>query len=74
MLSKIKSFINANGPCQLFQTDIDLEFNNVNLKVYLEYLNIKFIRGAPYHPRSNGCCEALHKQIKEFLLEEYENN
>ena len=74
VLSKIKSFISTNGPCQIFQTDNGLEFNNVNLKVYLENLNIKFIRGAPYHPQSNGCCEALHKQIKLFLLEEYENN
>lgn len=74
VLSKIKSFINVNGPCQIFQTDNGLEFNNINLKVYLENLNIKYIRSAPYHPQSNGCYEALHKQIKAFLLEEYKNN
>ena len=74
VLSKIKSFINVNGPCQIFQTDNGLEFNNINLKVYLENLNIKYIRSAPYHPQNNGCYEALHKQIKAFLLEEYKNN
>ena len=39
----------------------------------MENLNIKYIRSAPYHPQSNGCCEALHKQIKQFLLDDFKN-
>ena len=64
VVSKIKSFINVNGPYSIFQTDNGLEFNNANLKIFLENLNINYILSAPYHPQSNGCCEALHKQIK----------
>ena len=59
-----------NGPCKIFQTDNGLEFNNLELKIYLENLNIDYIRSAPYHPQSNGCCETLHKEIKNFLLNE----
>ena len=73
ILSKIKTFININLPCKIFQTDNGSEFNNNTLKVYLENLNIKYIRSAPYHPQSNGCCEALHKQIKQFLLDDFKN-
>lgn len=44
----------------------------MNLKIYLENLNIKYIRSAPYHQQSNGCCEALHKQVKQYLLDDYD--
>ena len=42
-----------NGPCKIFQTDNGLEFNNFELKIYLENINIDYIRSAPYHPQSN---------------------
>ena len=70
VLSKIKSFIRNNGQCQIFQTDNGKEFNNIVLKTYLENNNIKYLRSAPYHPQSNGCCEAVHKEIKNYLLNE----
>ena len=73
VLSKNKSFIDINGLFKIFQTDNGLEFNNL-LKTYLENLNIKYVRGSPYHPQSNGCVEALHKSIKNFLLNEYNSN
>ena len=72
VVSKIKSFININGKCKIFQSDNGLEFNNSILKLYLENEKIKYIRSAPYHPQTNGCVEALHKQIKKYLLDEYE--
>ena len=56
--------------CKIFQTDNGLEFNNNNLKLFLENENIKYIRSAPYHPQTNGCVEALHKQMKNFSLDE----
>ena len=68
VVSKIKSFIRYNGKCQIFQTDNGKEFNNILLKTYLENNNIKYLRSAPYHPQSNGCCEAVHKEIKNYLL------
>jgi len=54
ILSKIKTFININGPCKIFQTDNGSEFNNNILKLYLENLNIKYIHSAPFHSQSNG--------------------
>ena len=68
VLAKIKSFIRSNGTCDIFQTDNGKEFNNQILKIYLENNKIKFLRSTPYHPQSNGCCEAVHKEIKNFLI------
>ena len=66
VLAKIKSFIRSNGTCDIFQTDNGKEFNNQILKIYLENNNSKFLRSSPYHPQSNGCCEAVHKEMKIF--------
>ena len=30
--------------------------------------NIKYLQSSPYHPQSNGCCEAVHKEVKSYLL------
>ena len=68
VLAKIKSYLRANGNCEIFQTDNGKEFNNQNLKIFLENNGIKYLRSAPYHPQSNGCCEAVHKEIKKFLI------
>ena len=68
ILAKIKAFLRANGNCEIFQTDNGKEFNNQLLKIYLENNHIKYLRSAPYHPQSNGCCEAVHKEIKNYLL------
>ena len=74
VLSKIKNFMLVNGDCKIFQTDNGLEFNNHLLKIFLENKNILYLRSAPYHPQSNGCCEAVHKEIKKFLNNYYEKN
>ena len=68
VVSKIKSFIRSNGKCEIFQTDNGKEFNNIILKTFLENNNIKYLRSSPYHPQSNGCCEAVHKEVKSYLL------
>ena len=72
VVSKIKSFIEINGKCSVFQTDNGTEFKNESLKIYLENNDIKYVNSAPYHPQSNGCCESIHKEIKKFLQEEFE--
>ena len=41
----------------------------LKLKNYQENNNIKYLRSAPYHPSTNGCCEAVHKEIKNYLLD-----
>ena len=68
VVSKIKSYIRSNGNCEIFQTDNGKEFNNNLLKTFLENNNIKYLRSSPYHPPSNGCCEAVHKEVKSYLL------
>ena len=70
VLSKIKSYIVMNGGSTYFQTDNGKEFKNLELKIFLENNNITYITSAPYHPQSNGCCEAIHKEIKKFLLDD----
>ena len=68
VLSKIKIFFRENGKCEIFQTDNGKEFNNVILKTYLDNNNVKYLRSAPYHPQTNGCSEAVHKEIKSYLF------
>ena len=68
LVSKIKVFFRDNGPCEIFQTDKGKEFNNIILKTFLENHNVKYLRSAPYHPQTNGCCEAVHKELKNYLL------
>ena len=68
VLSKIKTFFRENGKCEIFQTDNGKEFNNIQIKIYLENNNVKYLRSAPYHPQTKGCCEAVHKEIKSYLL------
>jgi hypothetical protein len=70
VLSKIKSFIEMNDAPTFFQTDNGKEFKNLNLKIYLENKNIIYIQILPYHPQSNGCSEAIHKEIKKYLLDD----
>ena len=40
--------------------------------MFLENNLIKYIKSAPYHTQSNGCCETLHKEIKKLLLDDLE--
>ena len=68
VVAKIKSFIRATGKCEILQKDNGKEFNNQLLKIYLENNHIKYLKSAPYHPQSNGCCESVHKEIKNYLL------
>ena len=70
VLSKIKSYIEINEAPILFQTDNGKEFKNSELKIFLENKNITYINSAPYHPQSNGCCEAIYKEIKKYLLDD----
>ena len=44
------------------------EFKNKLLKDYLSENNIKYVKGLPYKPHSQGVCERVHKTIKTGLL------
>ena len=72
VVSKIRAFFRDNGVCEIFQTDNGKEFNNTILKTFLDNNNVNYLRSAPYHPQTNGCCEAVHKEIKNYLLRKKE--
>lgn len=59
-----------NGAPTLFQTDNGKEFKNLELKIFLDNKNIIYITSSSYHPQSNGYWEAIHKEIKKFLLDD----
>ena len=37
------------------------------MKVFLKSQKIKYIRGSPYHPQSQGAVEGFNKTIQDFL-------
>jgi putative transposase len=54
--------LSDNGPCYL----------SGELKEYLDHRDIKHIRGAPFHPQTQGKIERYHRSIKNVVnLEHY---
>jgi transposase InsO family protein/transposase-like protein len=49
--------LSDNGPCYLSK----------DLKEYLQNRDIKHIRGAPYHPQTQGKIERYHRSIKNVI-------
>jgi transposase len=49
--------LSDNGPCYI----------SGNLKEYLEELDMKHIRGAPYHPQTQGKIERYHRSMKNVV-------
>ena len=49
--------LSDNGPCYLA----------VELKEYLEKRSIKHIRGAPFHPQTQGKIERYHRTLKNVI-------
>ena len=68
VISKIKLFIINNGKSKIIQTDNGKEFDNMEMRIYCENNNIKFIKSSPYHPQTNGAVEIIHKLEQEYLL------
>ena len=40
----------------------------MEMRIYCENNNIKFIKSSPYHPQTNGAVEIIHKLEQEYLL------
>jgi hypothetical protein len=59
------------GKCKIFQTDNGTEFKNAELKTFLANEGIKQIFSRVYHPQSNGAVEAVHKDVRKYLITEY---
>jgi hypothetical protein len=68
VISKIKLFIVNKGKCKIIQSDNGKEFDNIQMKIFCENSNIKFIKSSPYHPETNGAVEVIHRYENEYLL------
>ena len=77
IISKIKLYIMNLmnfGKCVIFQTDNGTEFKNNELKIFFENEGIKHIFSRAYHPQSQGTVEAVHKKVKKYLIDQYNND
>jgi len=66
-------FTNYGVPIEI-GTDNRSEFNNNLVKSLLSSKNIKYIRGKPYNPHSQGVCERVHRRIRNGLICKYLEN
>ena len=67
IIEALKEIFTTFGPPQILQTDNGKEFVNKDVKHYLEMFNIKHVRGAPYHPQSQGSVERANGHVKNML-------
>jgi transposase InsO family protein len=74
ILLKIDNYIQSFGEPKIFQSDNGSEFSNRLLKNYCTENNIKLVFSSPYHPKSNGACESVHKEIGKYLLNKFIKN
>ena len=48
-------------------TDNGKEFKNIHFNIFCSDNNINQVFSKPYNPKSNGCIEASHKEIKQYI-------
>ena len=70
VITKIKIYINNNGKNKLLQSDKGKKFDNREMHIFCENENIKYIKSAPYHPKTNGVVEIIHKLSNNFSKKE----
>ena len=73
VLKKIDIFIENFGKPKILQVDNGTEFTNNLLDSYCSKNNIKLIHSSPFHPQTNGVCEAVHKEIRKYIYNKYNN-
>ena len=69
IIEALKDIFTTIGAPRILQTDNGKEFVNKDVKKYLEtfWPYIKHIRGAPYHPQSQGSVERANGHVKNML-------
>lgn len=70
LLKKIEIYIENFGKCKILQVDNGIEFKNNLLHTYCKNNNISIIHSSPYHPKSNGVVEVVHKEIRKYIYNE----
>lgn len=73
VLKKIDFYIENFGKPKILQVDNGTEFSNNLLDSYCIENGIKLIHSSPYHPQTNGVCEAVHKEIRKYIYDKYIN-
>ena len=71
VVKNIGRFIENFGVPKILQTDNGTEFKNNLLDTYCNNNEIKLIHSSPYHPKTNGVCEAVHKEIRKYIYNEF---
>ena len=64
VLASFKEFLKLIGRPDILQTDNGGEFNNEEIRVFLKNQKIEYIRGSPYHLKSQGAVEGFNRTIK----------
>ena len=62
------------GYLKILQVDNGTEFKNSLLDNYCKSNNIKLMLFTPYHPQTNSGCEAVNKEIRKYIYNEFINN
>ena len=60
-------YVYAFGCPKKLHTDNRKEFKNIHFNIFCSDNNIKQVFSKPYNPKSNGCIEASHKEIKQYI-------
>ena len=68
ILKSLKGFFSTHYYPDMLHSDNGKEFDNELIKGYLNSHNIKYIKGSPYHPQSQGSVESFNKYIQTFLV------
>ena len=67
-MNKIEIYWENFGFPKILQVDNGTEFTNNLLDNYCENNNIRLIHSSPYHPQTNGVCEAVHKKLENIFI------
>ena len=65
---KLKLIFQINGFPEQIGSDNGSEFNNKLVKKLLSDNKIKFIKGKPYNPHSQGTVERVHRTVRNGLI------
>ena len=71
VVKNIGRFIENFGVPKICKIDNGTEFKNNLLDIYCNNNEIKLIHSSPYHPQTKGVCEAVHKEIRKYIYNEF---
>lgn len=70
----LMNYVYAFGFPKKLHIDNGKEFKNIQFNIFCSGNNINHVFSKPYTPKSNGCIEASHKEIKKFINDKFYTN